>query len=957
MGEKLTFEHPWYWLAVLPLAALFWWVANRSKAPLARDQIRQSLILRITAIVLIVGAIAAPLLIRDTQDQTVVYLVDVSRSISPAARAREFALVRSSIDAKPARDSAGVIAFASAPVVLASPSTTPQMPGDAVPVDDSSTDLAAAIRAARAIMPASGPRQIVILSDGNENSGSALSEASTGGIAISAVDPDSFLGIAQPEASVVRVDLPPTCRDGAPVMASVVVASSVEQKATLTATVDGKVTRTQSANLGIGKTLVEMPIKLVGAGLRQVKVDLNAPNDTLLENNTGTAMTRVLGKPRILYLTDAPDQVAPTLQRAMQLQSISLDLRSPLQAPRDVAGFSAYDSVVLSNITSTELSAAQQQALQSSVEDFGVGLGMVGGTQSFIGGGWAGTPVEASLPVLMKPRAGTKMPGADIVIVLDQSNSMSAEENGVEKVKLAALAAVSLMGSLQPQDRVAVIAVTETPTIVVPFSSPKDAIAAKKDVEGLEAGGGGIYCLVGLEAAYNMLETSHAAIKHVIICPDTTDSEQQDNCVNLAQQMRLHEKITTSCCGIGDWHDSDVGFQKDLAQAGGGQLYVVNQATDLPTFFTRDLSHFQTPSFLEGAFRASIDSSDRVVAGLSAAAEPPLLGYNVVTLRPGAFAPLRNVSRPDPILAYRSYGLGRSFAFMSDETDHWAKNWLKWPGYGQMWSQVLRWSLRQSKAADFQAFVAADNDGQGHLIVDAFAPDGSYVNGANFAATIARPNASISSLELSQTAPGRYETNFAARDLGAYLVSVRRSGASDQQAILGLAQSYPAEYAQSAPNLPLLASLALESGGRMIADSRDVWKLRPGAAQSNIALEWLFLLLSAVVFIADIAWRRLGLRLQAKRAIRPITVAVTSATTLTIHAVHSAREQRAAAQLSSERRSQNVDTVAESAVLTRTVSRHMPAENDDNSFPLVASLDDLRRRERAKDADDQNRRN
>jgi Ca-activated chloride channel homolog len=949
----VTFEHPEYWLLLIPIAFAFWLAAKYSDAPLTRDQIAQSLAVRCLAAALVIAAIAGPLLRANSRAQCVAFLIDVSRSISPAARSAEFGMVRRALAAKPRNDSAAVIEFASDPAVLTTPSTSPQAPDDQVGVNDESTDIGAAIRTASAVIPHGASGQIVLLTDGNETNGSALQAAGDAGLPVGSVDPASFLGKSPPEASVAHVDLPAQVHDGEPTEVRSVIDSTVAQTAAVTVKVGGGTVKTQSVALAPGHNLVISPITLTGSGLREVEVDVDAPDDTMLENNRGLALTDVIGRPRILYITDNPDQVSATLQRAMKAQSIELDLEPAIDAPTDVAGFAAYDGVVISNTPASELTIDQQNALQSAVRDFGVGLGMVGGIDSYIGGGWAETPIEEALPVKMAPREGEKMPAADIVVVLDASGSMALEEDGVEKVQLAARAAVSLLGALQPNDRVAVIAVTTVPVTVLPFSKPKDALAAKADIEGVTAGGGGIYCLVGLQAAYDMLDSSKAPIKHVVICPDTNDSEQQEHCVDLARTMRLTENVTTSVCGIGQWTDKDVGFQQSLADAGGGQAFVVTHATDLPQFFQRDVSHFQAPPYSEHPFKPSIDSSDKVLAGLSAVSEPPLLGYNIVTARPGAVVSMRAPGEPDPIFAHESYGLGRTFAFTSDETDHWAARWLQWPGYEQFWAQALRWSLRGAKPADFEAFADIGPGGAGHIVVDAFAPDGSYLNGASFTAMRAAPDGQTARIALDQTAPGRYEAQFPIAETGAYLITVSRYGApEDGEALLGLAQSYPAEYAQTGPNVSLLRQVADETGGRFFEDAASAWNYRPSEAPATTNLAPLCLLLGLALFVLDIAWRRLGWRVRVRR---PATARISAMAEASRSGARSARAQSSRPEPVAPWRKRGTPEQDDAVFLSRSVDQRIARDDADppidDPFPLVASLDEKRRRERAQKSD------
>ena len=374
----------------------------------------------------------------------------------------------------------------------------------------------------------------------------------------------------------------------------------------------------------------------------------------------------------------------------------------------------------------------------------------------------------------MDVRSRRRLPSAAVVVVLDASGSMAATEDGVEKVELGARAAVQLMGALQADDQVAVTAVTETTSVVVPLEAASEAGAAKASIQDLHAGGGGIYCRQGLSDAYAMLLESHAPIKHVILCADTTDSEQQEGCVTMAQEMQREHHITTTVCGIGHADDPHVPFQRALAKAGHGQLFVVNEAADLPGLFQRDVQTIQQSWFIEKPFSPPWPTRpDSVIGGIPFSSAPPLLGYNLTTAKPGAIVALRAPGEGDPIFAYWRYGLGRVFAFTSDDRAHWAVQWLPWTGYGQFWAQALRWSLRSNAATDFQTTVENES-GKGHIVVEAYGQSGGFADKAALTSRVVAPNLSTTTVPLDQTAPGRYEGAFDSDQTGAYMVNVRQ---------------------------------------------------------------------------------------------------------------------------------------------------------------------------------------
>ncbi|MEO9176435.1 MAG: glutamine amidotransferase, partial [Gaiellales bacterium] len=81
-----------------------------------------------------------------------------------------------------------------------------------------------------------------------------------------------------------------------------------------------------------------------------------------------------------------------------------------------------------------------------------------------------------------------------------------------------------------------------------------------------------------------------------------------------------------------------------------------------------------------------------ILAGVGGA-WPALLGYNRVTLRPDATL-LARVG-DDPMLAVGSAGAGRTLIWTSDIGPHWCPDtFCAWAGFGQIWSQALRWLAR-----------------------------------------------------------------------------------------------------------------------------------------------------------------------------------------------------------------------------------------------------------------------
>ncbi|MBB5159174.1 glutamine amidotransferase [Saccharopolyspora phatthalungensis] len=82
------------------------------------------------------------------------------------------------------------------------------------------------------------------------------------------------------------------------------------------------------------------------------------------------------------------------------------------------------------------------------------------------------------------------------------------------------------------------------------------------------------------------------------------------------------------------------------------------------------------------------------LGGLDSAPWPHLLGYNRVLARPGSTT-LATVNG-DPLVVVGEHGNGRSAAFTSDCSPHWAPTAFceDWSGYGQIFGGLIEWLAR-----------------------------------------------------------------------------------------------------------------------------------------------------------------------------------------------------------------------------------------------------------------------
>ena len=171
----------------------------------------------------------------------------------------------------------------------------------------------------------------------------------------------------------------------------------------------------------------------------------------------------------------------------------------------------------------------------------------------------------------------------------------------------------------------------------------------------------------------------------------------------------------------------------------------------------------------------------------------------------------------------------------------WAVEWLRWPGYGQFWGQLVREHMRQKKRQQYDMRAEIDA-ATGHVkaSIDAIGGDDRFQNGLDAKLTVDRARSRTARREkmpMRQTAPGRYESDFPLERFGSFLLHASLEKGVDDgkggQKSVQVAESfghvtnpYPREYLALAPDLVTLSRTALVTGGRM--DPGREGRLRSG---------------------------------------------------------------------------------------------------------------------------------
>jgi len=872
-------------LAVLPV---FWWVHRHSLAALPRWQRQVSLWLRLLLVALIVFALAGIRWVRTTTAQAVFFVVDGSASVEPQQRESALQFIRDAARQMREDDMAGVIVFGSEPQVvvpLGARLDLSRLPASSSP---EMTDIGRAISLALAAFPENVGKQIVLFSDGNANAGDTVAQAlqaASRGVRVHVVP---FPREVNTEALIERVQAPTLVKEGEPFELRLWIQSTHEQTVELTLLRDGQPVKTQVVALRSGKNLVRMTHREDSAGQYRYQVSMMASVDTYPQNNRGAGYVRVQGTPRVLYVTGSGN---PTpLSIAAQSQRIRVDVVNPQGVKTQPAQLQAYDAVVLHNVAAYELGIPAMRALQTATRELGIGLGMVGGEDSFGAGGYFETPIEEALPVSMDVRKFHSFPSVGIVLVVDDSGSMAMPEGGTTKMELANRAAATVVRLLTDQDEVGVIAAGSDCRAVVPMwrvGEKKEQIL--RAIAAFQPGGGGIYVRPGMEAGAKLLQMSRARLKHMIVLADGDDCDNQEGAIPLAAKLRQAGiTVTVVCFGRG----KDEAFLQQLAKAGGGRYYFTDRMANLPQIFTKEAMIASKAQYIEEPFYVRY-TGDEIVSGFNWEDSPPLLGYNTTTAKPGAQLGLLS-HKDDPVFAVWQYGVGRSMAFTSDGRAKWCAQWVKWAEFPAFAARVMRTILRSLPAEDVRTQVSISG-GKGYVSIDILRqPAGEDEGSRSLTAKLVSPTGQVTPLVLSQTGASRYEAAFDARGYGTYVVAAqyRRPNGTVGVSVGTDTIAYSPEYRDLKSNTALLEQIARLTGGRQQPSPQDIFGTRrapvrvPSEASIPLLFVVLFLLpvdiaLRRIVWQADVlpewqqTWSRVLLRLRLVRS-APASASATS---------------------------------------------------------------------------------
>ncbi len=859
MASTLSFDSGmWLWLliGVVPFVV---WAARRTLTNFqARQRVLQGVV-RGSVLTLVILALAQPVWNRNERRVSVVYLVDVSASVSAAGVERAAAWIAEAHGVR-SPDHWVLLAFGAdttiVPDLASLAALAATRTGESAP-DVSETNLGRALDEARAVFAPGHLRRVVLFTDGRATAGALPSSAAV--LQADAIEVHTVsLGARDVgDAWIDNVAGPSHVAAGEPFTIEATVYSQVARSVVVELRHRGEVIALQTMRLEPGARVATLEARIHQEGPSVVEAILRADADPVVQNNTRRHVLSVGARRKVFYAEGRPAS-AHHLRTALEVGGFDVTAPPGARVPVNLEALNAFDAVVLSDIEAQALDPEAMRAIEEYVSQGG-GLVMAGGEAVYGEEGYADTPIEQVLPVSFD----VKEPPGEVALVIALDRSWSMVGQTLELAKEASKASIDVLAD---DHLIGVMAFNFAVEWVAPLQPAANRDAIKALISTIDPAGHTVI-YPALEEAYRALRDVEAAVRHVILLSDgrTYDDPYEELITRMAR-----DEITVSTVAVGS--DSDRELMTNMSVWGKGRAYAFVDAREVPQIFVTETERVARGALDEQPTAVRVPQMAALFRDLPMPSAPSLLGYTRTTLKDSAELLLATPG-DEPLLARWQYGLGRSAFFASDVKDRWGANWLRWPGYRAFWTRVVRDVMRRpdtSGGLRLERVARHDGSIDTRFVLDAIERTGRLASLTSPRVEIVGGD-DVRTVPLAQVAPGRYEATVTLDADRDYIAGARFDGRVAFAPGTPMAQFVLArdvdELRLRPPDIELLQALSRDTNGRYDPAPGSIADPGDSRARAPRPL-WPWLLwAAALLYLVDLLFRRI--RVLEESAVRP----------------------------------------------------------------------------------------
>ena len=738
------------------------------------------------------------------------------------------------------------------------------------------TDIGQAIRLGLSIAPQDAANRIVLVSDGNDTvthstALAAAAQARQAGVPVYTYT----IGSAKAgELWTERMLIDPQKNAEEPFAVKAVVHSESDQDVRLYLTRRGEPVNLAGqadrfyrvVSLKKGPNLVEVlreSLKEGGFYDYEVQVEPLRGDDPERANNRAAGIIRIHGPSKVLIADGSPGgRQGQFLASALKAEQINAVIGN---FPASPVEFNYYDAVVLSDTPADWLTRDQMTQAKNWVAEGG-GLVWAGGPTSFGPGGYSGTPIEEISPVSCDVKRFIERPSLALAIAVDKSGSMGmVVHGGTTKMDLANEGAAQAVKQLDERDEAGIVPVdTQYKWITNPpiqRMTRADQNRLTSDVPHQPARRRGHLLRhghprrPGRPGQHGSHQQAHGALRRFRGLRAAGRLRPVGRRGPRPRRHRQHHRP-------GPVHPVQSRPVPDGRRDGRRGPVVLHRRPQQAAAGLHPRRGHRRAQRLPGAQGGHRADRDRIPPR---GPDPPRAEGPAQASRPGghhAEGP-RRTAHPRPQAGGPAAGQVELRPGQGGRLDlrrqrqRGAPDWIGWEGFGQFWSQVVRWAMRSPNTDSPVTAEATIRGQEGAVTAEAFDAGGNPVTDLSLHAVVesANPDNPPKTVELHQTAPGRYEGGFEADEVGAYVVHVldEQRGAMDS---VGAVMSHSPEFTRLDPDRSAMAQIAAVSGGKPLESlwdpffpaDRAVFVYKPIAVE---LLAW-----AMTLFFLDIVVRR-----------------------------------------------------------------------------------------------------
>lgn len=887
---KILFSNPWLLLLLIPAIAvpLFLYFRISKKYRRTRNRVT-SLVLHLIIMVLSIAVLSGMTFNYDVPntENEVMILVDMSFSGKETENNKnEF--IRSVINTSSVNFQVGVVTFGydqvyAAPLTNDTDKVYRQYLNADLP-DISATDISSALTYTSKLFAHPETAKIVLITDGIETDGSALSTIKSVAASGIKVDTAFFPTVFADDVQLIDIQVPDyNIIVGNMFTMSVTVQSSYSGSAYITMLDNGVAGTPVLVDLKKGLQTVDVnhTFEESEERLHKISFEITSNGDNLTENNSYYSYIYLNVFEKILIVRN-DEQDSVLLETQLLNEGYKVELVYAKDVPDTLDELREFDQVILANIANADLPEGFDEILHSYVYDIGGGLFTYGGNQKDESGNPIldvyGNPVanaynrndlhnddgSATLLQRMLPvQAVDYTPPLGLAIIIDASGSMGSDDSsvGTSKLEAAKQGAMACLQVLTERDSCGVFALSDKYSEEIQISPMTEMSKIVAAIDSIEGGGGTNFAPAIEHAGKALSSLKNVERKHIILITDGQPGDSKENyCSKIANNYDNH-KITMSIISIGTLTGANRENMREAAEDIGHGKFYVGSASTLVTDMIDDLKLPEIKEVEYGEFVPVINGNLSVTDGIKQVDMPSLYGFYGTKLKKDAVAPL--MGEYVPIYAQWKYGEGMVGSFMCDLDGTWSVDFIN-DSVGQKFlSNVVKtlFPTKDIRAKTVEVEIKEDNY-KTQLSIYTKMQEGETIS-----VKVTNPLSDDDIEPVVQTFTAGAKDNYSRVTFsnmlpGVYEISVEKTDA--QGNLTGKYSgyksfSYSKEYDVFVDNdecLEFVMALAQSGNGKMVEDVWDVYSDVVKVLNRTVDPRLVFIILAIILFLLDIAVRK-----------------------------------------------------------------------------------------------------